>query len=90
MSANLQIIQDGTVTSPKGFLAGSTFAGMKTYSQDKMDLGILLSENPCTTVGTYTTNSLPSSSVLLTKERGSGGLVRGVVASSGIANACVG
>lgn len=90
MSANLQIIQDGTVTSPKGFLAGSTFAGMKTYSQDKMDLGILLSENPCTTVGTYTTNSLPSSSVLLTKERVSGGLVRGVVASSGIANACVG
>lgn len=90
MSDNLQIVQDGTVTSPKGFLAGSTFAGMKTYSQDKMDLGILLSEGPCITVGTYTTNSLPSSSVLLTKERVSGGLVRGVVASSGIANACVG
>ncbi len=90
MSDNVQIVKDGTVTSPHGFVAGAAYAGMKTYSQDKMDLGILLSKGPCVTVGTYTTNSLPSLSVVLTKQQVVAGRVRGAVASSGIANACVG
>ena len=90
MSEHVQLVQDGTVTSPHGFVAGATYAGMKTYSQDKMDLGVLLSKGPCVTVGTYTTNSLPSSSVVLTKQQVAEGRVRGVVASSGIANACIG
>ena len=90
MSDNVQIIKDGTVTSPRGFVAGAAYAGMKTYSQGKMDLGILLSKGPCVTVGTYTTNSLPSLSVVLTKQQVAEGRVRGAVASSGIANACVG
>ena len=90
MSGNVQVVKDGTVTSPRGFVAGASYAGMKTYSQDKMDLGILLSKGPCLTVGTYTTNSLPSLSVVLTKQQVAAGRVRGAVASSGIANACVG
>ena len=85
-----QFLPDGTVTSPKGFVAGAAFAGIKTYAKDKMDVGILLSEGPCTTAGMYTLNKFVSPSVTLTKERNADGRVRGVFVSSGIANTGVG
>jgi glutamate N-acetyltransferase/amino-acid N-acetyltransferase len=90
MSEEVHILPDGTVTSPSGFAAGAAFAGMKTYTKDKLDLGILLSETPCATAGTFTKNLIKSSSLVLTQELVAGGRVRGVVVNSGIANACVG
>ena len=90
MAERPQVLSNGTVTTPKGFVAGATFAGMKTYSQDKMDLGILMSEGPCAVAGTFTTNKVQSPSVVLSRRRVEGARVRGVVASSGIANTCVG
>ena len=35
-----EIIGDGGVTSPKGFTAGATYAGLNT-DRDTLDLGIL-------------------------------------------------
>ena len=90
MAEGLSFLADGTVVSPAGFLAGATYTGMKTYAQDKRDLGILLSEVPCVTAGTFTTNLVKSSSLVVTQRRVEAGGVRGVVANSGIANACVG
>ena len=90
MSEAVQFLPDGTVTTPEGFVAGAAYAGMKTYTKDKLDLGLLLSQEPCVTVGTYTTNKVQGSSMVLTREQVEGGKVRGVVANSGIANACVG
>lgn len=83
-------IDSGTVTSPSGYLVGATFAGMKTYREDKLDLAILLSEKPCSTAGVFTTNKLKSHSVALTQERMALGKARAVIVNSGIANACVG
>ena len=90
MSDEPQLLPDGLVTSPKGFVAGAVYSGIKTYSKDKMDLGILMSESPCVTAGTFTRNKIKSGSLVLTQERVSGGRVRAVVASSGVANAVVG
>ncbi len=90
MSDAVQFLPDGTVTTPQGFVAGATYAGMKTYSKDKLDLGLLLSQKPCVTVGTFSTNRVQGSSLVLTRKLVEGGQVRGVVANSGIANACVG
>ena len=90
MSDESQFLTDGTVTSPKGFVAGASYAGIKTYSKDKADIGILLSEQPCVTAGMYTLNKFVSPSVTLTKQRVEGGRVRGVFVSSGIANTGVG
>ncbi|MCH7656633.1 MAG: bifunctional glutamate N-acetyltransferase/amino-acid acetyltransferase ArgJ [Chloroflexi bacterium] len=81
---------DGSVTTPKGFVAGSAYAGIKTYAKDKWDLGILLSEKACATVGVYTQNKFVSPSVTLSRQNVDAGAVRGLVVSSGIANTGVG
>ena len=31
-------IPGGNISSPKGFSAGATFAGLKTFAEDKLDL----------------------------------------------------
>ena len=92
MNEEVYSLPDGLVTSPKGFVAGATFAGMKTYTKDKLDLGILLSELPCAVAGTFTTNLIKGSSLVLTQElvQRDRDRVRAVIVNSGIANACVG
>ena len=86
----IEIIQGGGVTSPKGFVAGATFAGLKTWDEGVRDIGILVSEGPAAVAGTFTTNSVESPSVTLSRERAANGSARGVVANSGCANCCVG
>ena len=90
MAEGIEFLPEGTVVSPAGFLAGATYAGMKTYAKDKQDLGILLSEGQCVTVGTFTTSLIKSPSVVVTQQLIEAGRVRGVVVNSGIANTCVG
>ena len=86
----IEIIQGGGVTSPKGFVAGATFAGLKTSEDGVRDIGILLSEGPAAVAATFTTNRVESPSVTLSRERAANGSARGVVANSGCANCCVG
>ncbi len=90
MSDNIQFAPNGSVTTPKGFLAGAAYAGIKTYARDKMDIGLLLSERSCAAAGVYTTNKFVSPSVTLTRRNVDSGNVRGVFVTSGIANAGVG
>ena len=90
MTGESPLVEGGGVTTPKGFVAGSAYAGIKTYAKDKADVGILLSEKPCATAGVYTLNQFVSPSVTLTKQRVAEGAVRGVFVSSGIANTGVG
>ena len=80
----------GTVTTPQGFQAGATYAGLKTYAEDKLDLGLIISEAPCSTAGVYTQSSIKSPSVTVTQEHVKGGAVRAVVVNAGIANCSVG
>lgn len=86
----IELVQGGGVTSPKGFVAGGTFAGLKTKEEDTLDLGILISETPANVAATFTANKVVSPSVTLSRQRASKGTARGVVANSGCANCCVG
>ncbi|MCL0099689.1 bifunctional glutamate N-acetyltransferase/amino-acid acetyltransferase ArgJ [Dehalococcoidia bacterium] len=86
----IELIQNGSVTSARGFLAGGIHAGIKTSGEDALDLGILFSEHEATVAGTYTTNKVISPSVKLTKSRASKQTAQGVVVNSGCANCCVG
>ena len=86
----MELLSKGGVTTPHGFFAGATYSGMKTFSEDKFDLGILFSEAPCVTAGTFSLNLVKSPSVVLSQEAVHAGNVRSVVVNSGIANACVG
>ena len=90
MAAMIEVIPNGTVTSSRGFQAGATYAGLKTYSEDKLDLGLLLSETPCNAAGVFSTNKILSPSVTVTREHINSGQIRAIVANSGCANTCVG
>ncbi len=90
MAAMFELINDGSVTSAKGFLAGGTYAGLKTQEDGTLDLGILLSETPASLAATFSTNKILSPSVVLSRQRAKRGVARGVVANSGCANCCVG
>ena len=57
-----EIIENGTVTSPKGYLAGATNVGIKTDT-DELDVGILWTNNKdayCTGAVSYTHLTLPT------------------------------
>ena len=90
MATEIERIVDGSVTTPKGFVAGATYVGLKTYGEAPLDLGLLMSETPAVVAGTFTTSKVRSASVVLSERRASSLEARGVVANSGCANACVG
>ena len=51
MAGPITHVEGGTITTAQGFKAGGTYAGIKTYSEDKMDVGMLLSDTPCSAAG---------------------------------------
>ena len=92
MVDQIRLVEDGSVTLPRGFQAGATYAGLRTYSEDKRDLGILYSEAPAAAAATFSTNRILSPSVTTSQKHiaEGGGSARAVVANSGCANTCVG
>jgi glutamate N-acetyltransferase/amino-acid N-acetyltransferase len=90
METRIDIIADGTVTTPRGFHAGATAAGIKEDSKGKLDLGILFSQEPCVAAGLSTTSRIKSAPVLLCQERLKRGKAVAVVVNSGCANASTG
>lgn len=90
MTANFKLITGGTVTSPEGFSAGATYAGLKTASNDALDLGILVSEVPCAAAALFTTNSFKAAPVLLCQQQLKDGKATALVVNSGCANAGTG
>ena len=90
MAASTKSVEGGTITTARGFQAGATYAGLKTYAEDKLDLGLVLSEAPCVAAGVFTTNTIKSPSVTVTQEHLAKGTTRGLVVNAGIANTCVG
>lgn len=86
----LELIPDGTVTSPKGYLAGAVYAGIKTYGEDKLDLGLLASELPCTAAGVFTQSTVPGAPVIVSRRHLASGRARGIAVNAGCANVCTG
>jgi glutamate N-acetyltransferase/amino-acid N-acetyltransferase len=91
MAGAIEFVDGGTVTTPQGFMAGSTYAGLKTFAEDKLDLCILFSELPCSSAGVFTKSAVRSATVTVNQERlGQGIPMRGLIVNAGIANTCVG
>ncbi len=91
MAGAIEFMDGGTITSPQGFVAGATFAGLKTFAEDKLDLGILFSDAPCATAGVFTTSTVRSPGVTVDQERLAQGIpMRALIVNAGIANTCVG
>ena len=90
MEAKIELIPEGSVTSPGGFFAGATSAGINRRARDKPDLGILFSEAPCVAAALFTTNRLKSAPVVLSQQRLKQGKAGAVVVNSGCSNAFTG
>jgi glutamate N-acetyltransferase/amino-acid N-acetyltransferase len=72
---------------PAGFTFAATHCGIK---RSRLDLGILVSDDPAATAAVFTTNQIVAAPVLASREhlRKSRGRMRGVIVNSGNANCC--
>ncbi|KAK4622106.1 Arginine biosynthesis bifunctional protein ArgJ, mitochondrial [Fulvia fulva] len=85
-------------TYPKGFLAGSAFAGVKSSNTKYDDLALVVSEEACPAAAVFTKNIFKAAPVITSKQtffdskKNGHGLdrFRGVVVNSGCANAVTG
>jgi glutamate N-acetyltransferase/amino-acid N-acetyltransferase len=76
--------------APLGFAAGAAKAGVKTGVAERLDVGMIVSDRACTAAGVFTTNQVIAAPCVLTRKHLESGSLRGIVANSGIANACTG
>lgn len=82
------VIEEGSVTLPKGYKAGGMHCGIK---RKRLDLGYIVSEVPATTAGVYTTNIFQAAPLLVTQESiAKENKIQAIIVNSGNANACTG
>ncbi|WP_442865192.1 bifunctional glutamate N-acetyltransferase/amino-acid acetyltransferase ArgJ [Alkalihalobacillus sp. CinArs1] len=81
------ILENGTVTSPKGYEAGGFHAGFK---RKRKDLGWITSHVPAVAAGVFTMNTFQAPPLKVTQESLLGGTLQGIVVNSGNANAFTG
>ncbi len=82
----ITLIDRGSVTSPKGFVAGAAYAGIKTLGAAPLDVGILGSATPANCASAFTQSTVPGAPVIVSRLHAKDGNARGVVINSGIAN----
>ncbi|GAA6010814.1 hypothetical protein JCM10207_005856 [Rhodosporidiobolus poonsookiae] len=76
---------------PHGFLATGLHCGVKK-DRSKLDLGVIISDRPCSAAGTFTRNAFVAAPVVVSRDLllNKGGVARGLVVNSGCANAVTG
>jgi len=89
MSYKHEPAAEGSVALPRGFLAGAARAPIRP-DVDKLDVGILYSEVPCTAAAVYTSNRVKAAPLLVCQEHLADGRAQAVIANSGCANAATG
>lgn len=84
----LKIVENGNVTTPKGFQAGGVHAGLR---KSKLDFGWIHSDVPATAAGVYTLNAFKAAPLQVTKASiDKSGKVQTIVVNSANANAVTG
>jgi len=82
------VLENESVTLPKGFKAGGIHCGIK---RKRMDLGYIVSEVPAAVAGVYTTNLFQAAPLLVTQESiAKENKIQAIIVNSGNANACTG
>ena len=85
-----RIVADGSVTTPRGFMAAAVAAGIK--QSGRPDLVLVAADRDCAAAGVFTRNRVPAAPVLLDRETlaANPAALRGVLINAGNANACTG
>ena len=78
----------GGVCAAQGFRAAGLHVGVKTHNAGKKDLGLIVSDVPCTAAAMFTKNVVQAAPIHVTKAHLAHGKVRAIIANSGNANAC--
>jgi glutamate N-acetyltransferase / amino-acid N-acetyltransferase len=82
------VLEEESVTLPKGFKAGGMHCGLK---RKRLDLGYIVSDVPATVAGVYTTNIFQAAPLLVTQESiAKENKIQAILVNSGNANACTG
>lgn len=80
----------GGITAPQGFLAGSSYCGIKATNPDRPDMALVYSPQPTVVAGTFTTNRVKAAPVRVSAAHLRSPDVRAILANAGNANACTG
>ena len=84
----MQILENGSVTSPRGFTAAAVAAEIKYTG--RTDLAVVYSKVPAQAAAVYTLNRFKAAPLRVTEENISNGMAQAIVVNSGIANAGMG
>lgn len=84
----MQILENGSVTSPRGFTAAAVAAEIKYTG--RTDLAIVYSKVPAQAAAVYTLNQFKAAPLRVTEENIINGTAQAIVVNSGIANAGMG
>ncbi len=83
------IVENGSITDPKGFTAGGIHCGLKRSKRN--DMGAIFCEVPATAAGVYTLNVFQAAPLAVTKESiAKAHKLQAMFVNSGNANACTG
>ena len=83
-----QFIENGTITSPMGFVGAAICGSIKESNTTKKDIMMVASEKLCNAAAVYTKNLVKSDAILVTQEHLKNGKAQAIVANSGNANTC--
>jgi glutamate N-acetyltransferase/amino-acid N-acetyltransferase len=78
-----------SIAVPQGYRFAGVYAGIKRHA-DKLDLTLIVSDQPATAAGVYTQNLVFAAPVKLDRARTPCEAIRALVINSGNANACTG
>ena len=85
----LRSLDQGDVTSPRGFQAAGVHAGV--YSDpERKDLALVYSDCPASAAAVYTSNRVQAAPIAVDRQHLGDGSARAVILNSGNANACTG
>ncbi|WP_127580319.1 bifunctional glutamate N-acetyltransferase/amino-acid acetyltransferase ArgJ [Paenibacillus koleovorans] len=83
------VVENGSITTPKGFRAGGLHCGLKKTKRN--DLGVIVCEVPAAAAGVYTLNAFQAAPLKVTQESvAAEGKLQVMLVNSGNANACTG
>ncbi len=84
----MEFLENGSVTSPRGFTAAAVAAELKYTGRP--DLAVVCSRVPARAAAVYTQNRLQGAPLAVTKENLADGMAQAIVVNSGIANSGTG
>ena len=88
---NIDFIENGGVTSARGFKAAGVHAGFRK-DPNRLDLALVAADEPAACAATFTQNVFCAAPVIVSREhlQSSGGIARALIVNSGTANAATG